>query len=477
MSISCPFCFSNSTITDESQAKVFCGNCGLVIMDTLIVNDLIYQDQNGISTVMGNFISANTSSASRSLAIKHFSKELETIAMVLNLPMELVRKASDYYANCLRDKATRGRRNNLLAAALLYIVGRQHNLSHLLIDYADALNVSVFTLNKYIQPFLRQYNIKLPYQDLESLLPRFVDSILKEEFTTVFQDNRDCMLFANIHIASTDQLREHTLAVSKYILKASIAINIHTGRLPSGLLGASIFVALKLLNYGIPIHRVARCVFCSPDTIARRLQEMQSSELFTKITIGDVLRNVELNIEGVDIRPPSLVRRQLYYQQYADAMVHDKPASLKSLLAHGAQTTSMSIPIDLKLANDISIREYIAPAGVRQAKLQLFDAQHGDFYRALQAAREGTADPEEDNTVQRKRQHRSEHRGLTAAESVRNDRGLPISVREDLAQHLEGGTLDSFQSESSVHNAVSSEVDCEYEYEQEPRSLWAIFNE
>ncbi|EFO64809.1 Transcription factor IIIB 70 kDa subunit BRF [Giardia lamblia P15] len=476
MSISCPFCLSSSTITDEGQAKVFCGNCGLVIMDTLIVNDLIYQDQNGVSTVMGNFISANTSSTARSLAIKHFSKELETIAMILNLPMELVRKASDYYANCLRDKVTRGRRNNLLAAALLYIVGRQHNLSHLLIDYADALNVSVFTLNKYIQPFLRQYNIKLPYQDLESLLPRFVDSILKEEFTATFQDNRDCMLFANIHITSVDQLREHTLVVSKYILKASTAINIHTGRLPSGLLGASIFVALKLLNYGIPIHRVSRCVFCSPDTVARRLQEMQSSELFAKLTIGDVLRNVDLVLENIDVRPPSLVRRQLYYRQYPESVVHEKLASLGSLLVQGAQTTSMSIPIDMSLANDISIQEYIAPAGIRQAKLQLFDAQYGDFYRALQAAREGTVEPEEDASMQRKRQ-RSEHRGLTAAESVRNDRGLPASIREDLAHHLEGGALDSFQSESSLHNAVSSEIDYEYEHEQEPRSLWAIFNE
>lgn len=456
---------------------MFCGNCGLVIMDTLIVNDLVYQEQNGVSTVMGSFISANTSSAARSLAIKHFSKELETIAMILNLPMDLVRKASDYYANCLRDKATRGRRNNLLAAALLYIVGRQHNLSHLLIDYADALNVSVFTLNKYVQPFLRQYNIKLPHQDLETLLPRFVDSVLKEEFSVAFQDNRDCMLFANIHITSVDQLREHTLAVSKYVLKAATTVNIHTGRLPSGLLGASIFVALKMLNYGIPIHRISRCVFCSPDTVARRLQEMQSSELFTKITIGDVLRNAEINTEGVDIRPPSLVRRQLHHQQFLQTIANQKPTNLGSLVAQGTQITSLSVSIDLNMASDISVREYIAPAGVKQAKLQLFDAQHGDFYRALQASREGTADPEECASAQRKRQRRSEHSGSTAAESIRNDRGLPANVREGLAQHLEGGSLDSFQSESSHHNVASSEIDYEYEHEQESRSLWAIFNE
>lgn len=419
-------------MTNIAQASVMCRECGNVVSESGIVNELQFYEDRGAVSLAGQFFSTDgavggyTTSSSRSRTIEQFRRQLQEMATTLNLPSHYPERAKAMYQACLSQKFTRGRKNRVLAAALLYIVGRRENSNHLLIDYADMLGVSVYDLSRYIVGYLRLTKDQLPPQDPQLFVARFVYSIvethIKPTFTPTTNQSRP---FASVAIHSVDQLCELAIRAARNVLKRCIACNLHVGRLPSGIVGACIYIALKALNYGLGIHQISHCVFCSSVTVERRLQEIEEHEVFSLLTIEQLLEEDVASVVEYPVAqclPPSVRFTRLREQLSAERMAR--------LQRTTTTTSTTGLPIDISLADHVDIEQYVAPEPVRKANCRLFDAEYGPEYELLLRRYEEEQQP---RRIRRSRVGASE----TAAAAIAESRALPAAMRDALVPLLE----------------------------------------
>lgn len=213
-----------------------------------ISNDVTFQkDAAGESTVVGQFV--NESGVARGIGRIHGGRVYayqadsheraqqrgrQDIAHLVDQlavrPREETIEASHrLYKLALQRGFTRGRRTNQVAAACLYLVCRQDEKPFLLIDFSDALQVNVFTLGAV---FLQL--AKLLRLEDHPLFSKPVDPSL---YIHRFADR---MEFPSKEVYNT-------VSDTAMRLVASMRRDwIQTGRRPSGVCGAALYIASHL---------------------------------------------------------------------------------------------------------------------------------------------------------------------------------------------------------------------------------------
>ena len=216
-------CETYPAITDSERGEIFCGGCGLVLVQNIAdtshesngyaqedfmklsrtgpATSLTMNDK-GLSTVIGT----NKDSTGKALSNKtkyefnrlrtwdQRSKSRKTAALSkaftllhgmktkLGIPNNVVENAAYIYRKAVNAKLIRGRTMNSLIAASLYAACRENNIPRTLDDIAKAGNVERRTLSRDLRTIIKKLELHLNQYDTTSFISKISNNMnLKEK--------------------------------------------------------------------------------------------------------------------------------------------------------------------------------------------------------------------------------------------------------------------------------------------------------
>ncbi|MFZ8936724.1 MAG: transcription initiation factor IIB [Nitrosopumilaceae archaeon] len=217
-------CKTYPVITDSDRGEVFCGGCGLVLVQNL--DDTTNENRSysaedfmknartgpggsltmfdkGLSTVIG----ADKDSSGKSLSSKtkyefnrlrtwdQRSKSRKTSSLSkaftllhgmktkIGVPDNVVENAAYIYRKAVGAKLTRGRTMASLISASLYASCRQNNIPRTLDDIADAGNVERRILSRDLRTIIKKLGLSLNQYDTTSFIAKISNNMNLSEKT------------------------------------------------------------------------------------------------------------------------------------------------------------------------------------------------------------------------------------------------------------------------------------------------------
>jgi transcription initiation factor TFIIIB Brf1 subunit/transcription initiation factor TFIIB len=170
MSLCCPNCSSTDIETDAARGDAVCIQCGTVIEENAIVNEVTFaQDAGGGSSVVGQFVAASSGlgfgKESREVAFSNGQRHISQLAQALRLAEHHQEAAQRLFMLAVQHNFIQGRRTQHVIAACLYTVCRREKTPHLLIDFSDVLQTNVYMLGSCFLKFTRLLSLALPIID------------------------------------------------------------------------------------------------------------------------------------------------------------------------------------------------------------------------------------------------------------------------------------------------------------------------
>jgi len=286
----CPACKSKKIIRDPERGEIICKNCGLVIGD--IIDDgkdyrvfpehleerahtgspTSYVKLNkGLATMIdrrgtdlrGNKLSAESraqmyriikwhkraamsSSMQRNLGIA--LTELRRMASYLNIPEELVEAAALLYRKTVKKGLIRGRLIEAVVAAVLYTVCRTYNVPRTLNEMAEASGLTKKEIGRTYRFLVRELKLDVPLTNPTHYIPRFA-----------------------AELGLSGEVQEE----ARKILEKAIASGLISGRGPTGVAAAAVYIASLLKGERRTQKEVANVAGVTEVTIRNRYRELR----------------------------------------------------------------------------------------------------------------------------------------------------------------------------------------------------------
>ena len=228
-------CKTYPAITDSERGEIFCGSCGVVLVDNMSnsshenngyssedfmkmartgpATSLTMYDR-GLSTVIG----ANKDSTGKALSNKtkyefnrlrtwdqrsksrktaSFSKAftlLHGMKTKLGIPNNAVENAAYIYRKVVDAKLTRGRTMASLISASLYAACRKNNIPRTLDDIANAGNIERRILSRDLRTIIKKLGLNLNQYDTASFISKISNNMNLKEKTKrdAFEILRKC---------------------------------------------------------------------------------------------------------------------------------------------------------------------------------------------------------------------------------------------------------------------------------------------
>ncbi|MFX0168269.1 MAG: transcription initiation factor IIB family protein [Candidatus Hodarchaeota archaeon] len=287
----CPDCASVQTIQDETRGELICAQCGLVLTSNLI--DLgpewrafTKEQQNtrrrvgspinyarsdkGLSTTLGRGFrdaggrpirahrraaiqrmrkwqrrSHHHSSVERNLAIA--MAELERLISQMRLPHTVRDSAAILYRRILAHNLTRGRTIDGIISGVLYVICRKFRIPITLKEISQNSRIDAKTLGRHYRFIMKKFDIEIPVHSSKDFVPRFAEEL----------DLPICVEQHAIHILDAAQKK---LIVS--------------GKSPSGLAAASLYIASILEGRRKTQREISEVAKVTEVTIRNRYKEL-----------------------------------------------------------------------------------------------------------------------------------------------------------------------------------------------------------
>lgn len=222
------------------------------------------ESASGSAIMQGSFVSAETGKStapsifgrrfdggdSRDLTIANARRRIQALATAVGIQGEhAVETALRWYRLALQHSFTRGRSGPAVVAACLYIVCRQEKTSHMLLDFADVLEQSVYMLGGTFLRLVRLLNLEIPIIDPSFFVGRFAAKL---------------------------GFGERTQAVANTALRVVARMKrdwIQTGRRPAGVCGGALVVAARFHGFRRTNAEVRSVVRVCEATLRKRLEE------------------------------------------------------------------------------------------------------------------------------------------------------------------------------------------------------------
>ena len=211
-------CKTQPAVTDSERGEVFCGGCGLVLVqsapDVLTDGRLYIQDRQaertrvgpassltihdrGLSTVIGKDVDATGHAVSSSTretfnrlriwdqrSRTRSSSSLAKALVILNatktklgIPNSVFEDAASIYRKAVSAKLTRGRTTQSLVAASLYAACRRTGTPRSLDDVAGAANVAKRVLSRDLRVLIRNLDMDLNQYDASAFVVRLANNL------------------------------------------------------------------------------------------------------------------------------------------------------------------------------------------------------------------------------------------------------------------------------------------------------------
>ncbi|KAB1196128.1 MULTISPECIES: transcription initiation factor IIB family protein [Haloferax] len=295
----CPEC-SGQLIHDDDHGETVCGECGLVVEDTVVDRgpewrafDAAERDSKsrvgapttkmmhdkGLSTNIGW---QNKDAYGKSLSprqreqmqrlrtwnerfrtrdskernLKQALGEIDRMASALGLPENVRETASVIYRRALNDDLLPGRSIEGVATASLYAAARMAGTPRSLDELEKVSRVDKMELTRTYRYIVRELKLEIKPADPEQYVPRF---------------------------ASELGLSDEAERQARHLLRGAKETGVHSGKSPVGLAAAAVYAAALLTNEKVTQSEVSAVADISEVTIRNRykeLLEVQDGNLF-----------------------------------------------------------------------------------------------------------------------------------------------------------------------------------------------------
>lgn len=294
-----------SLAIDFADSQAVCSACGVVLEESQIVSDITFAENNaGGAVVQGSYLGADQARArtsgpgfrgssageSRECTIANARWNINRMATARGVPAHVAERALRFFQLAL-DGGTAtssgaqpknfvlGRKSDYTVASCLYVACRMAKTTHMLIDFADVIQVNVFVLGRSYLRLLRVLNLQMPLIDPSFYISRFAALLeFGEETQRVV----------------TDATRLVTRFKTDWMVE---------GRRPAGICGACLLLAARMNHFRRSITEVVQVVKIADVTLRKRLEEFKNTPS-GKLTIED-FRSVWLEEEH---NPPAFAR-------------------------------------------------------------------------------------------------------------------------------------------------------------------------
>lgn len=264
MSSRCQHCGCGEIDIDPARGDAVCTSCGTVLSEHNIVSEVQFlENSHGGTSAIGQFVSSDSVSKrpllkgirgnfareSKEITLGNARKKISALAQQLRLNQHSIETSFNFFKLALSKSLTRGRKNNLVIGACVYITCRTEQTAHMLIDVSDALQTDVYELGRTYLRLSSALCISIPAMDPCLYIWRFAHKL---------------------------SFNDKTYAVSETALRLVKRMKrdwMHTGRRPSGVCGAALVIAARLHNFNRTINDVIKVVKVHESTLRKRLTE------------------------------------------------------------------------------------------------------------------------------------------------------------------------------------------------------------
>lgn len=250
----CENCKSEEIYTDNSRGSVYCGECGMVQEENMVVNTLQFDSSTAKSSMHGKIVSLDNKNIGTGFVDSSYyiKNTISSICMKLSLSNDHVMRAFRWYKLCLQHSLSKGKSILYTLCACIYITCREDGTPHLLIDFSNELRIDVFRIGRVFLKIQQMLGLDIAPTDLSLYMHRFVSQL--------------------------NFKRREVLDLSVRLVSRMKKDWILTGRRPNNLCGAAILVASRVYGEEREIGEVARVVHASVSTITKRLREIAETE-------------------------------------------------------------------------------------------------------------------------------------------------------------------------------------------------------
>ena len=288
----CPDCGSTKIVRDQERGEMICQSCGLVINDDMVDFGKEWRSFNsnqfdesarsgspmkyvklnkGLVTMIdrrgtdlrGNKLSTKSraqmyrlikwhkrasisSSMQRNLSIA--LTELRRVASYLNIPESLIEAAALLYRKTVKKGLIRGRLIEAVVAAVLYTVCRTYNVPRTLNEMAEASGLTKKEIGRTYRFLVRELKLEVPLTNPIYYIPRF---------------------------ASELNLSGEVQEEGRKILEKAIGNGLISGRGPTGVAAAAVYIASLLKGERRTQKEVANVAGVTEVTIRNRYRELK----------------------------------------------------------------------------------------------------------------------------------------------------------------------------------------------------------
>ncbi|OGI16000.1 hypothetical protein A3K63_01000 [Candidatus Micrarchaeota archaeon RBG_16_49_10] len=283
----CPECGSTMFIEDKNRGEMVCVKCGLVLEDEFIDRGqewrsfdseqsssrarsgapLTYtKHDKGLTTEIGKGLGELYKVPGKKRAqyyrLKKWHKrlieskdrnlsfalsELQRIISFLNLPKPVHEKVGRYYEEAVDKGLVRGRSIESVIAALVYGVSRQFGTPRTLDEIAEASGLEKRDIGRTYRYIARELDIRILPADPKGFVPRFCSML---------------------------NLSDKVQAKAIDILEKANSLDITSGKGPTGVAAAAIYISCVLVGEKRTQREVASIVSVTEVTIRNRYKEI-----------------------------------------------------------------------------------------------------------------------------------------------------------------------------------------------------------
>ncbi|KAJ1450626.1 hypothetical protein M885DRAFT_531975 [Pelagophyceae sp. CCMP2097] len=309
-------CGSTDIDWQEAGGDAVCVRCGTVCEESTIVSTIEFSEgSGGASSVVGQFVSASCTKpygglgaprsfggggggrgggqrprygflrSSRETTLAVGKRKIQQVASSLRLGNVYVDGAHRLFGMAAQRNFTQGRKTMHVVCACLYVMCRREKSPHMLIDFSDVLQTSVYTLGSTFLKFRKLLNLELPIIDPSLYIHRFAAKLELEDRTT------------------------SVAATALRIVQRMRRDWIETGRRPAGVCAAALLVAARAHGFYRTQDDVVRALRVCGMTVSQRLADFQRTPA-AQLSLADFHNNETFMGAAAEEHPPSFQRVQ-----------------------------------------------------------------------------------------------------------------------------------------------------------------------
>ena len=280
----CPKCGSSEEEEDSGQA--ICRNCGAIKHNSNVVANLSFDN----CAVMGNF-GNKTGTYTKVRALYQYKnvdefrlnkayRLINDIASSLEINQNIVKASQNLYKYMQQKNWVQGRHTDLVVAACMYVNCRHQKDPHLLIDFADKLQVNLYKLGTTYLKLIKELHFSIPNVDPCLYIWRFCEKL------------------------DFGEKKNEVGMTALRILKSMKRDWMFHGRRPTGLVGAAILIAARYHGFKRTTNQIIQTVHVCDETIRKRLVEFKQTDT-AKLSLEEFKNMDLLNDITTEKNPPS----------------------------------------------------------------------------------------------------------------------------------------------------------------------------